>query len=58
MLLNNSGQYIEFIDMILNTVFLMFVDFFEKPVSGELNDWHKKEKFHVVCTKKNSFELH
>ena len=27
------------INMILHTVFLMFVDFFKKPVSGEVIDW-------------------
>ena len=43
----------------------MFVDFSKKPVSGELVDWHKKEKFHAVCAKilhwnfiETSSELH
>ena len=36
----------------------MFVDFFKKPVSGDVSRLTQKEKINAVCTKKTSLELH
>ena len=46
------------INMILDTVFLMFVDFFKKPVAGGASRLAQKEKFLTVCTKNTPLELH